>query len=377
MGEVAFEKRGPRAWDNFETLSLRPLHEGGLARLLVHSIGDSTAAQRLPRVREFLSVCKRQGLTFTHIKDLDEALAQYFDWMCYTGRLLPGHGSLLYFGVLCLMPEVKGHLHLASRSLKSWRKLTVTIEGGPMCEEAIFALACYMLAKSLFPEAAWILVRYDCYARGQDMKSLREQDVAWDGSNQGAVLRRGPIADLLLGLKENTIKGELMLPFTQAHLREHWHRACAALGLGFAGPPHVLRHSGPSEELARGRTSLEAARRRGRWKAMASVQRYTKTFALTKFRARMPQAVLAIGKKAILDLRTALINALGQATSDQARLKQILTLSLRRARAHDSLREDPQTVTARRSTSPRRTTPRDVILAANDSDVDSDAWCTE
>ena len=264
-----------------------------------------------------------------------------------------------------------------------------------MCEEAIFALACYMLTKSLFLEAAWILVQYDCYAREQDMESLREQDVAWDGShvavsfgvasrgesvkggsNQGAVLRRGPIADLLLGLKENTIKGELIFPFTQAHLREQWHRACAALGLGFAGPPHVLRHSGPSEDLARGRTSLEAARRRGRWKAMASVQRYTKTFALTKFRARMPPAVLATGEKAMLDLRTALINALGTATSDQARVKQILTSSLRRARAHDSLHEDAQTVTPKRSTSTRRTTPRAAPTAVDD-DLDSDAWCTE
>ena len=191
------------------------------------------------------------------------------------------------------------------------------------------------------------------------------------------MLRRGPIADLLLGLKENAIKGELIFPFTQAHLREHWHRACAALGLGFARPPHVLRHSGPSEDLARGRTSLKAARRCGRWKAMASVQRYTKTFALTKCRARMPQAVLATGEKAMLDLRTALINALGQATSDQARMKQILPLSLRRARAHDSLHEDPQTVTARRSTSTRHTTSRDVPPAANDADLDSDAWCTE
>ena len=105
--------------------------------------------------------------------------------------------------------------------------------------------------------------------------------------------------------------------------------------------------------------------------------RYTKTFALSKFRARMPQAVLATSEKAMLDLRTPLINALGQATSDRARVKQILALSLRRARAHDSLHEDAQTVTARRSTSTRHTTPRDVPPAPNDADLDSDAWCTE
>ena len=240
MGEVAFEKRGPRAWDNFETLPLRPLHEGGLRRLLVHSVGDSTAAQWLPRVREFLGVCKRQGLTLTRIR---------------VSSSWPRIAALLRRS----LPDVGGERPPSPRfaQLKNRHKLAVTIEGGPMCEEAIFALACYMLAKSLFPEAAWILVQYDCYTRGQDMESLSEQDVAWDGShvavafgvasrgdsvkggsNQGAVLRRGPIANLLLGLKENTIKGELIFPFTQAHLREHWHRACAALGLGFAGPPH-------------------------------------------------------------------------------------------------------------------------------------------
>eukprot|EP00972_Heterocapsa_arctica_P110581 16282724-Heterocapsa_arctica.AAC.1 len=58
------------------------------------------------------------------------------------------------------------------------------------------------------------------------------------------------------------------------------------LGLSFAGPPHAIRHSGPSEDLARQRCSLEEVRRRGRWKGMDSVQRYTKTFALTRFRAK-------------------------------------------------------------------------------------------
>lgn len=151
-----------------------------------------------------------------------------------------------------------------------------------------------MMVAGYVTEAIWVLTQYDACARGQDMEQLRPADVveaqgtvallfgiatrgesAKTGSGQGVVLRRGAVAELLLAMRDYA-------------LRHRWRWACGRLGLGHAPPPDSLRHTGPSEDLARRRASLEGIRRRGRWRSMDSVQRYTKTFALTKFKARMP-----------------------------------------------------------------------------------------
>ena len=62
--------------------------------------------------------------------------------------------------------------------------------------------------------------------------------------------------------------------------------------------------------MAKGRSTLEQVRRRGRWKALSSVQRYSKTFALTQFRARMPEKVLKAGTAATNNLKAELLRAL-------------------------------------------------------------------
>lgn len=82
-------------------------------------------------------------------------------------------------------------------------------------------------------------------------------------------------------------------PFGQEHVRQCWHQALRQHGLGFAGPLRSLRHSGSGEDLVRGHCSLEQVRKRGRWRALESIQRYTKTSTLTKFKAWAPGAARA------------------------------------------------------------------------------------
>ena len=52
MGKQAMVKRGPLAWENYDKFLLRPLGQGGFPRLLTHAVGDSTAAQWLPKVKD-------------------------------------------------------------------------------------------------------------------------------------------------------------------------------------------------------------------------------------------------------------------------------------------------------------------------------------
>ena len=349
-GATRFQKRGPRAWDNFLAAPALPLEDGGTTRLLVHAVADATSKQWIPKVRDFIAAQRRAGVDVTPPHNLDKALATYLDWMCYGEQRSPSIGSMVFFGLICLLPEIKGKMPLAARSLKSWARLAVNSEGGPIPEEIVFLIGVTLVEQGFLHEGCWILVQYDSYSREQDMEQLWGNDISWDGRslamvfgeakrgesvktgfNQGVVTRRAVIVDILLALKEHA--GDMkVFPMNQERVRQKWHRTMRSFGLDFAGPLHALRHSGPSEDLARGRSTLENVRRRGRWKAMESVQRYTKSFALTRFRAKIPQDTSDKAAAVEKNLRSALLSALHGHTSP---LALILTRSLRQRRGID------------------------------------------
>lgn len=351
MGENPLIKRGPEAWNQHQVNPLRPLSAGGTTRLLAHAVADNTARQWIPRVRAFLMWARALGRPMSTIRHVDEALAEYFDHMCYSEQCQPWLGTSVMFGLLHVMPEYSGSLYLASRSLRGWRRLPTSVEGGPLCEEAVWVVAIALIASGLLFEGCWVLMQYDSYAREQDMEMLRGPDVTFSsgvvalsfgvstrgesvktGTNQGVVLRRAVVGDIALALKNHAVSTDAvrLFPVMQATLRKRWHAAFRPLGMPHARPPHALRHTGPSEDLARSRSSLEAVRRRGRWRSMDSVQRYTKTFALTKFRARMPPALYERGLQIARRLRDAVADALKAAPAMAHPLHAYLTKALQR-----------------------------------------------
>jgi len=412
MGEAPMLKRGPRAWENYDAAPLLPLQRGGYTRLLAHAVSDATASQWLPKLREFLLHCRRSAMTLESSQEIDMALAEHFDWLCYAQRANPSHGTLIFFGMLCVMPELKGRLHLAARSLKSWGKLASNAEGGPMAEEAIFAIAIDMLKQGKCVEGVWTLAQYDAYGREQDIENIRTQDVSFHdgvmaldlgvssrgesvktGSNQGVTIRRGVICDLLLGLKELAPAGARLFPIPQAEFRRSWHLTCRRLGLEWAGPPHRIRHSGPSEDIARERSSLEAVRRRGRWKSMTSVQRYSKTFALVKFRARMPPTTRIAGEEIARDLRAAVKSALQSQSSRspmaatlyqhvcRGKGKDVQTDYSQVRRATSSSPSSSSATSLKRASPSKRAPSRRATRKTEDeydiTDPDEDMWMTE
>jgi hypothetical protein len=393
-----FSKRGPRAWENFLSSPLLPLRDGGTTRLLVHAIGDASALQWIPKVKEFLASSKMSGTDLSLPDGIDVALAQYMDWQCYGEQLSPSSGTLLLFGLVCLLPEIKGKLPLAARSLKSWARLAITSEGGPVPEEIIFLVAIDLIESGHVYEGCWVLWQYDIYGREQDMEQLHGADVHYDGKtlaielgqasrgesvktghNQGVLLRRAEVIDIMLALRESAGRNKIF-PITQERLRQSWHRTMRRLGLSFAGPPHAIRHSGPSEDIARGRACLEEVRRRGRWKGLDSVQRYTKTFALTRFRSKVPTCTAARAAAVESNLRKALLTALGSASNANSEVAHRCGASLRQKRGIDLPVAAARAPTGRPGRPQKRATAasaRSKRLVETDETDEGGAWATD
>ena len=107
----------------------------------------------------------------------------------------------------------------------------------------------------------------------------------------------------------------------------------AALGLSWVGPPHTLRHSGASRDVATKAKSLEEVRRRGRWSQPKSVQRYTKTHLLTQHLAQVPKSITVHGREITEDPVKALQPLLPQRTPKERAVATALSRWHRRARA--------------------------------------------
>ena len=185
------------------------------------------------------------------------------------------------------------------------------------------------------------------------------------------------IAAILLALQALAGAGRIF-KVSQEYIRTRWRRACVALGMPFAGPLHTIRHTAPSEDLARATLSIEGVRRRGRWRSLDSVQRYSKTFALTKFRARVPAATLKKGAEAAGDLRLMVCRAMAASGSAGSTLhraveKELLHLRTTDAPAewHVGVRTRPGRGSTARGTSLRATVDDEADLSAGEG------WATD
>ena len=116
------------------------------------------------------------------------------------------------------------------------------------------------------------------------------------GSDQGVVIDGELLAWWTAELAKNLAPGAALVPLTQIQFRRHWWEGLMAIGLQQMGPPHSLRHSRPSHDVMTGQMTLEAARRRGRWQSLKSVQRYTKSHALIQKQAALDATQLEQGQ---------------------------------------------------------------------------------
>jgi integrase len=252
-------------------------------------------------------------------------ILDYMSYACYQQDSHSAYGSMLLNGVAYLLPEAARHLPLSWKALQAWGKITISTEGGPIPLQTLACMESWLRqqkdAKALVAADA-IPIAADCYLREQDIVNLRIEDVVFTsdalscalllgrskrgesvktGRDQGVIPDEPYSIEILRRRVANQPPSAKVFPITHAQYGEWWRKAAAALKVS-PGPPHSSRHTGASRDLAEGYRDLDGIMRRGRWKALASVQRYAKTHSWLQALSSQPHHIQQEGN-AILALR--------------------------------------------------------------------------
>jgi len=352
---VPLEKRGPRAWDNFYAL---PTYD--TTRLLIHSVSDASSKIWLPKLLSFLTLLEERGWGEAQGTMIDRLLARRLDEMCYGERLGYAEGQALVSGLVLVAPELRNVLKRAYRSLLAWKRLNSGKEGEPVPEELVWLIAHHFFTTGDLESGIITLVSFDGYLRSEDWHQLFWEDLfssgglvgcvfgvsdrgmsVKGGTNQGLVFSRGVVAEAIWALRGCRSEGEKLFRMSQFSWRRKWAGALEALELPFLGPPHSLRHAGPSEDLQRGRRTLIGIQRRGRWKFPSSVARYTKTHILVAQRSQAGTSKVHAGAEIQHDPRRILADAVRSSKAHKSQLGRNLLHVWGRAIARDHWDEDP------------------------------------
>ena len=95
--------------------------------------------------------------------------------------------------------------------------------------------------------------------------------------------------------KNKTPVGHKVFKGTPVKFRSDWQDACRRLGYD-PGPPHALRHTGPSFDVLVNYRPLPAVKTRGRWLAKTSALRYAETHLYIDADSRVLKHIRRIGR---------------------------------------------------------------------------------
>jgi len=327
--------RGPEAWSHGAQDGLA---QGG-QRLLAHTISDSSAVrQYLPAARGFIEFGRKHELACGTWVQLDEAMLQYLGQMCYVDKKNVQQGVLAVNGVVYLYPNASREMPQSWRALKGWSIASITAEGQPVAMETLACMEDYLrnLGTDEGTQAADCMpLAVDGYLREQDLFQLRVEDVLLQdnaegtrvatlllgrgergercksGRDQGVVMDEPYSAEILekrvreaeakcfgpkVGARDRRAKARIFTIKADAY-RRLWKIAALAVtgNKEGAGVPHSARHTGATRDMTLGYRTVEQVMKRGRWKALSSVNRYAKPHAWYQAMSKQSDEVLERG----------------------------------------------------------------------------------
>ena len=245
-------------------------------------------------------------------EEKDQTLADHLAYLCYDLDKGIGEGKSAMAGWCHIFVGEHDKLPKARRALVAWDRLAVTCEGVAVPWPAVWAIAKKMRQQGHEESADLVLLSADAYLRESDWAMVAGEDIIVTGNDVAILLgvpergeatktgvRQGVRPDrpcaskLWTQYKQRTPQGQKVFMVKAAAFRAHWRQACAAFE-NDPGPPHQLRHTGPSHDLFTKYRASKEVKNRGRWRSDTSVLRYAKAHAYLAALARIPQKVLRV-----------------------------------------------------------------------------------
>ena len=304
-------------------------------KLLAESVKGSTAPQYLGATWDLVVFLERYEPHFTTIEEKDIALTTYLGYLCYVEDKNPTIGAFVMNGFVYLYPDLRSRLPNAWRALLSWQKNHHGGEGQPEADEAIGCMIRAMQDMGHHEEADALMLAADGWLREHELFMIRAEDVTIatvntgpnndediairmgvserkettkTGKNQGVRLDWSGVKKMVKQRKYRLKPKEKLFATTAEKYRKVWRDAektiqgwpgCAQFKIG---PPHSIRHTGPSRDAAQGYRTIWQIQRRGCWSSEKSVLRYAKTHCWTLAQSRLPDRARTLGS-IIFDLR--------------------------------------------------------------------------
>ena len=243
--------------------------------------------------------------------NLDQRVNQYLTHLFMHGAETSA-GTYLVFGLQLLRCEgdKKAFLPISKESLTGWRKQRPGSMRLPAPEEIVFDFAYAALEEDRADIAMALLLQYDCYLRPSECLGLTKDHLA---APVGGRYRHWAIIIAPFELQQASKTGSYddsilvadkpdrawlssaltmfckmseheLFPNLNLSAYERWFHVTGR-NLSYKSSvvmPHVLRHSGASNDVFQRRRDLRAVQKHGRWKARSSVSRYEKAGLLVK-----------------------------------------------------------------------------------------------
>jgi len=182
----------PRVIDDGEVASMRLMHG---------KFSEDTMKRYADGVRSFTAWCRERSHRLTSSPAvIDRTLAAYINdrFVASDGAIGKARARNAYYGVIALMPSLRGRLPLSYRFVLSWHRLRPAHQHPPLTWDLTVLLARTLYDWGYSDRALGMLLAFDCMLRVGELCALRRRDVGDDGDGRlgtahegGVVLRLG------------------------------------------------------------------------------------------------------------------------------------------------------------------------------------------
>ena len=263
-------------------------------RLRAQKVSQKTLAAYYNRIRTFEDWARRRRQRVTKA-NLDKQVTSCLTWLSEGEETDPSAGAYLVYGLQLLRCSVPKNTFLvnAKEALAGWRKQMPGRMRAPVPEEFIFDLATHAFETGHLDITMAILLLYDTYLRPSECLGLTLDHLAapqgqrykhWAivvaPSALGETTKTGEVDDSVLvadlgdrdwlrqalTARVARCSGPLFPKLTLSRLEQFCKKACRdLLYKSCCVMPHILRHSGASNDVFHKRRKLEEVQKRGRW----------------------------------------------------------------------------------------------------------------